>query len=191
MENCEFAGTDRAIRIKSRADRGGVVENIYARNLKAKEMQREVIILNMDYGSDRNRAAAQKPPVFRDMRFENITGDGAPAAILIQGMADSPIENIRFVKMTIRSTKGVEANYAKDLVFDEVQVRPAQGAVFDLNEVSGITIRESSSPPGAEAFLKLSGKTSRGVRLEACDLAGAKQKFVLGEGVSAGVVEIQ
>ena len=59
MEDCEFEGTDRAIRIKSRADRGGVVENIYARNLKVKNMQREVVILNMDYGSDRNQAATR------------------------------------------------------------------------------------------------------------------------------------
>jgi polygalacturonase len=191
MENCEFAGTDRAIRIKSRADRGGVVENIFARNLTVRNMQREVAILNMDYGSDRNQAATQKPPVFRNMQFENIAGDGAPTAILIQGMADSPIENIRFMNMTLRSTKGVVANYAKGLVFDNVQITPAQGAVFDLNEVSGVTIRKSNSPRGMENFLKLSGKSSRGVRVEACDLAGAKQKFTLGEGVSADAVVIK
>lgn len=191
MEDCEFAGTDRAIRIKSRGDRGGVVENIYARNLKVKNMQREVAILNMDYGSDRNQTTIRKAPVFRNMQFENITGDGAPMAILIQGLADSPIENIRFVNMTIRSTKGVVANYAKGLVFDNVQVTPAQGAVFDLNEVSGVTIRKSNSPQGVETFLKLSGKASRGVRIEACDLAGAKQQFTLGEGVSASVMEIK
>jgi polygalacturonase len=191
MEGCEFAGTDRAIRIKSRADRGGVVENIYARNLKVNNMKREVAILNMDYGSDRNQTVGQKPPVFRNMQFENITGDGAPTAILIQGLADSPIENIRFVNTTIRSTKGVVANYAKGLVFDNVQVTPVQGAVFDLNEVSGAVIRKSNPPQGAEMFLKLSGKSSRGVRMEGCDLAGAKQKFTLGEGVSAEAVEIR
>ena len=83
------------------------------------------------------------------------------------------------------------ANYAKDLVFDNVQITPARGAVFDLNEVSGVTIRKSNAHPGAETFLKLSGKTSRGVRIEACDLAGAKQKFTLGEGVRADAVEIR
>jgi hypothetical protein len=149
-----------------------------------------VAILNMDYGSDRNQAAAQKPPVFRNMQFENITGDGAPTAILIQGLAASPIENIRFVNSTLRSTKGVVANYAKGLVFDNVQVIPARGAVFDLNEVTGVVIRKSNSPKEAETFLKLSGKISRGVRIEACDLAGAKQKFILGEGVAAEAVAI-
>ena len=190
MEDCEFAGTDRAIRIKSRADRGGVVEKIYARNLKVRNLQREVVILNMDYGADRNQAAAQKPPVFRNMQFENIIGDGAPMAILIQGMADSPVQNIRFVNMTIRSTKGVLVNCAKDLLFDNVQITPARGAVLDLNEVTGVTIRKSNAPQGVDTFLKLSGKESRDVRLEGCHLSGAKQESTLGEGVSADAVEI-
>src|SRR5688572_28132207 len=105
MENCEFEGTDRAIRIKSRRGRGGVVENVYARNLKVKNMKYEVAILNMDYSADKNQAANEKPPVFRNMRFENITGVGAPTAVLIQGLDDSPIENIHFVNLTVNSTK--------------------------------------------------------------------------------------
>ncbi len=191
MEDCEFEGTDRALRIKSRADRGGVVENIYARNLKVKNMQREVAILNMDYGSDRNKPIASKPPVFRNMQFENITGDGAPTAILIQGMADSPIENIRFVNVTISSTKGVVANYVKGLVFNNAQITPANGPVFDLNEASDITITKSTVPRGIENFLKLTGKSSHGVRIEASDLGGAKQRFILGEGVDAAAVQVK
>jgi polygalacturonase len=79
MEDCEFEGTDRAVRIKSRADRGGVVEKIYARNLKVRDMQREVIILNMDYGSDRQALTKQVPPVFRNMQFDLDTRHGVVA----------------------------------------------------------------------------------------------------------------
>ena len=191
MEDCEFEGTDRAIRIKSRADRGGVVEKIYARNLKVKNMEREVVILNMDYTADRSKIIASKPPVFRNMQFENITGDGAPTAILIQGMADSPIENIRFVNMTINSTKGVVANFAKGLVFDNVQVKPAAGPVFKLTDSQEITIRKSVAPEKTELFLQLGGRTSRAVTLEACDLTEAKQKFVVGADINPEEVQIK
>jgi len=191
MEDCEFEGTDRAIRIKSRADRGGVVENIYARNLKVKNMQREVAILNMDYGSDRQKLTKTTPPVFRNMQFENIIGDGAPTAILIQGMEDSPIENIRFMNVTIRSSKGVVANYVKGLVFDNVQITPASGPVFDLNEASEVTFKKPTSPQGAETFLKLTGKSSHGIRIESSDPSAAKLKFTLGDGVSAEAVEVK
>lgn len=180
MEDCRFEGTDRAIRIKSRADRGGVVENIYARNLKVKDMKREVIILNMDYGSDRQKMIKQTPPIFRNMQFENITGDGAPTAILIQGMNDSLIENIRFVNLTIKSTKGVVANFANGLVFDNVQVTPAGGPVFKLTDAQDIVIKKSVAASGTELFLQLGGRTSRAVTLEACDLSAARKPFVIG-----------
>ncbi len=191
MEDCEFERTDRAIRIKSRADRGGVVENVFARNLKVKNMQREVVILNMDYSSDRQKLAKSTPPVFRNMQFENITGDGAPTAILIQGLADSPIENIRFTNMTIKSTKGVVANFVKGLVFDNVQVTPANGPVFKLTDAADITIKKSVASKGTELFLQLGGRTSRNVTLEACDLSAATQRFIVGESLGADAVTIK
>lgn len=191
MEDCAFEGTDRAIRIKSRQDRGGVVEKVYARNLKVKNMQREVVILNMDYGADRNKPMASKPPVFRDMQFENITGDGAPTAILIQGLAESPIENIRFKNMSINSTKGVVANFATGLVFDNVQVKAASGPVFKLTDATDLSIRKSVAPVGTECFLELAGKSSRAVTLESCDLSQAQARFVVGAGVSPEEVRIK
>jgi polygalacturonase len=191
MEDCQFEGTDRAIRIKSRADRGGVVENIFARNLKVKNMQHEVAILNMDYGTDRNKPIASKPPVFRDMQFENITGDGVPTAILIQGMSDSPIENIRFVNMTINSTKGVVANCAEGLVFENVQITPASGPVFSLTDTTDTTIKGSIAPKGTELFLQLGGQTSRAVTLESCDLSRAVKKFEVGADINPQEVQIK
>jgi polygalacturonase len=191
MEDCQFEGTDRAIRIKSRGDRGGVVENVYARNLAVKNMQREVVILNMDYNSDRQAFLKETPPVFRNMQFENITGDGAPTAILIQGLASSPIQDIQFVNLTIKSTKGVVANYAQGLTFENVQVTPAKGPVFDLSEASAITIKKSVAPAGTDVFLKLAGTNSSDIRIEASNLSGAKQPFVTGAGVATNAVTIQ
>jgi polygalacturonase len=191
MENCEFEGTDRAVRIKSRADRGGVVERIYVRNLKVKDMRREVVIMNMDYGSDRSQILTNQPPVFRDIVIENIVGEGAPTAILLTGMAESPIENIRFRNMTVKSTRGVVASHVTGLKFDNVQVTPTRGAVFDLTEATDISIRNSVAPAGVESFVKVSGKTSRGVRVENSDLSGAKQPYIRGAGVNPEAVEIK
>jgi polygalacturonase len=191
VEDCRFEGTDRVIRIKSRADRGGVVENVCARNLTFKNLQREVVILNMDYGSDRQALGKETPPVFRNMRFENITGEGAPAAILIQGLASSPIQDIQFANMTIKSTKGVVANFARGLTFDDVQVAPAKGPVFDFSNASAMTIEKSVAPAGTDVFLKLAGADSGGIRIEASDLAGAKRPLATGDGVAPDAVIIK
>ncbi|HMP83339.1 MAG TPA: glycoside hydrolase family 28 protein [Verrucomicrobiota bacterium] len=191
MYDCEFEGTDRAVRIKSRADRGGVVENIYARDLRVKNMRREVVIMNMDYGSDRSAVLAVTPPVFRNMEIRDVTGDGAPTAILLTGMEDSLIQNIRFVNMKIRSTKGVVANNVTGLSFDNVQVSPEKGPVFDLGNASRITIQKSKAPAGVETFLRLTGAKSHGVLINNSDLLGAKQTIALGEGVAADAVKVE
>jgi polygalacturonase len=191
MEDCEFTGTDRAIRIKSRADRGGVVEDIFARNLKATNMQREAVILNMDYGSDPHQSVNIKPPVFRNMQFENISGSSVQASVTITGMESSPIENLRLVNLNITSASGVNAKNLKNVVFKNVQVTPAKGSVYDFSNAAGITIRGAVAPSGTEVFAKVSGQGSRDIRFEASDLSKAGRAYTLGAGVATNAVVVQ
>lgn len=189
MYDCEFDGTDRAIRIKSRRGRGGVVENVFARNLKVKNMQREVVILNMGYGSDTKQAANEKPPTFRNMHFADIMGEGAPTAILLRGLPDSPIENIQFEKVHITSTKGVVCSNVKAVQFDEVQVTPSKSPVFDLTDATDVTIKGAIAPKGVDVFLQVNGAASSDIHIMRCDLSGAKQGVSLGDGVARKAVQ--
>jgi len=191
MEDCHFEGTDRAIRIKSKRGRGGVVENIFARNLTVKNMQYEVVLLNMDYSSDKNQAANEKPPVFRNMVIENVRAEDSPNAISLSGLDDSPIENICFTNMTIKSTKGVIASNVKGLTFDKVSITPAQGPVFNFNNARDVTIRQAVAPPNTGVFLTLEGTNSGGVRIEASDLTAAKTEFSTGPGVPGDAVTVK
>ena len=184
MEDCEFEGTDRAIRIKSRADRGGVVEHIYARNLRVKDMQREVVILNMDYGADRSKLQNSQPPVFRNMLFENITGSGAPCAILVRGMDTSPIRGLVFRNVDVSSDRGVQVSHAQDLVFHRVSVRPAKGPVFELDHASNITIKNSPASADTKVFLQLRGAKTSDILVENCDLQSAENPIVSSDKVN-------
>ncbi|HEU5125515.1 MAG TPA: glycoside hydrolase family 28 protein [Verrucomicrobiae bacterium] len=191
MYDCEFDGTDRAIRIKSRRGRGGVVENIWARNLKVKNMQREVVILNMDYSADQKKAVNEKPPVFRNMVISDVTGDGAPMAMLISGLSDSPVENIRFENMTIHSTRGVVAKDVRGIVFDGVQVTPEKGPVFAFTNAAEVMIRRTKAPKETDVFLSVAGKNSERIRIEASDLSGAKQPFTTAPEVKENAVSVK
>ena len=188
MHDCEFDGTDRAIRIKSRRGRGGVVEKVYARDIKLRNMKEEVVILNMDYDADKNAAANEKSPVFRDMCFERITGDGAPVAIRITGEPDSFIENIRFEDMQISSQRGVIARYVKDLRFDGLKIDVKDGPLFDLSDATKVAIEGVTSSTTAEEFLKLEGSSSGGIEIRKSP--AAKGRISLGEGLSEGAVTI-
>ncbi|MFN3408241.1 MAG: glycoside hydrolase family 28 protein [Limisphaerales bacterium] len=191
MEDCEFDGTDRAVRVKSRADRGGVVENVFVRNVRARNLRREVVILNMDYTSDRNQILNPTPPVFRNFVLQNITADGAPTAILITGLENSPIQNLRFENVAITSSRGVVASETAGLTFDGVRITPQRGPVFDLKNARDLHIRGAVAPPGTDVFLKLEGTNSANVRILASDLSGARQQFAIGPGVPGHAVTVE
>ena len=191
MHDCEFEGTDRAVRIKSKRGRGGVVENVWAHDLKVKDMQREVVILNMVYGSDRKVPGNTRPPTFRNIHISNVVGDGAPTGILIRGLEDSPIYNVTFDNIRINSTLGVVASNVHDIKFNDIVVDPSEGPVFDLRNAKDVTITQAKSPDGDEVFLKLEGEISGGVKIAESDLSAAAKPTELGEGVSADAVVIE
>jgi len=170
MHDCEFDGTDHAVRIKSRPDRGGYIENVWVENVKGKNLQHEAVILSMSYGSDKIPIASRKPPIFRDMQIKNLTVDGAPAAILITGLEDSLVSNIRFENVAISSLKGVIASNATGLVFDSVKIAPSAGPEFDFDNVSQSLIRNAGGPPAGRPFLKVKGKASAGIRIEGSNI---------------------
>ncbi len=189
MHDCDFEGTDRAIRIKSRGDRGGVVEKVYARDITVKDMVREAVILNMDYGADPSALSSDRAPVFRDMCFERISGSGAPHAVVIQGMESSPITDIRFRDVELATTRGVVAANVGDLLFDQVVVVPGEGPVFDLRNAAGVTLRKTPVPADCEVFVELAGDGSGDIRIE--DVSGVSGKLRAEEGAKPEAFQVR
>lgn len=140
MRDCTFDGTDRALRIKSRRGRGGIVENVWVEDLVVRNMQREVVTLNMEYSADDKEAHNRRPPVFRNITVRNVVAQGAPMAILVRGLEDSPIENLRFENMTIHSKRGVVIENARGIIFKNVTVVPREGPAFTLENTSDVVI---------------------------------------------------
>jgi polygalacturonase len=191
MHDCDFDGTDHAVRIKSRIDRGGFVENVWIENVTARNLKRDVVILTMAYGSDHNGVESKHPPVFRNFHLKKITSEGAPTAIVVQGTEESPIHDVVFEDLTITSRKGVVASHAKGFTFQNVQLQAGRGPVYLLDNVSDFTIAAAKAPRGLKSFLKLEGPASDKIRLESCDLSGVKQPIVFGQGVSEQAVQVK
>ncbi len=191
MHDCNFEGTDRALRIKSRRGRGGVVENVWVENIVVKDMQYEVVILNMDYGADKNALTNERAPLFRNINVKDVYGDGAPMAIRIVGLPDSPIENVRFENIRIKSTEGVLCRNAKDLHFKNIDISPAKGAVFTFDNVSDVTIQAASAASGASLFVKVDDPKSKGIVIRDSNLSIARETVELGEGVAPKTVSIK
>ncbi len=103
VEDCimDSPNLDRAIRIKSNSKRGGVVENIYVRNIQVGKVKEAVLKINMFYATY-SEQQGKFLPVVRNITLENITvQDGGYYGIMAKGYEEFPIENITFKNVKI------------------------------------------------------------------------------------------
>ncbi len=112
---------DRALRFKSNTDRGGYIENFYARNIVVGQTAREPIVFNMEYSSP---AVGKTPPVFRKFRIENLTcKKGGNYGIHIKGLEQSKVSDIVFKNLKIEGVKEkLFIKNVKNIVMEDVYI---------------------------------------------------------------------
>ena len=93
VEDCvmDSPNLERALRIKTNSMRGGVVENIYMRNVTVGEVSDAVIIVNYNYGEG---DTGQFTPVVRDIYVSKVSSRKSKYAISLAGYERSPVTNL-------------------------------------------------------------------------------------------------
>jgi polygalacturonase len=177
VDNCVFLGTDEGLRFKSARGRGGIVENLYFRNIYMRGIATDAIGFTMSYGgagpTDQAASAAsatvpkadEGTPVFRQIHFDNIVCVGAKRAVHLEGLPEMPIESVDFNNLTISAETGFETLYAKAVHITGARILPERGPVFRFGETAGLTLDKSTGPASAETFLVLSGARTTGIHL--------------------------
>lgn len=128
VADCNFIGTDIGIRVKSNAGRGGLVHNVYIKNIFMTNIMDEAISFDTYYedvpaGKDKNEVRTtvrDKVPLFTGFYISNVYCRGAQTAIFIRGLPEVPVQNIYFKDIIISAEKGYEATNAKDIHFNDV-----------------------------------------------------------------------
>ena len=189
--DCDFLGTAIGIRMKSARGRGGVVENIWCRDIRMHNVSGEAIKLETSYkawfGSDKGVA-----PTFRNLTFENIKVNVASTAITIDSLPEQAIENLMFRNLDIVSHRGLRCSEARNLTFDNVSLNPfASTDVMTFTNSRDVTIKNCKHPEGAETFVVAKGAATTGIRLLGNDLKLAKTPFRLDEGAPADAVKLE
>lgn len=110
VENCEMDSPqlDRVVRIKTSTCRGGVIENLFVRNIKVGVCNEAVMRINLQY-EGKEKCDRSFPPVVRNVNLENITCEKSKFGILINGLdEDDNIYNINVRNCTFNnvSAKG-------------------------------------------------------------------------------------
>lgn len=109
VENCvmDSPNLDRAIRIKTNSRRGGIIENVFVRNLEVGIVKECVLKLNMFYnvyGSQTGNFI----PVIRNINLENVNvKNGGKYSIWAEGYKESPVENITLKNVKIQKVDSI------------------------------------------------------------------------------------
>jgi len=90
VENCEMdsPNLDRVIRIKTNTCRGGIIENLYVRNIKVGQCKESVLMINLLYENEEDCRRDFLPTV-KNVWLQNISCEKSRYGILITGLPDN------------------------------------------------------------------------------------------------------
>lgn len=120
-ENCEMdsPNLDRAIRIKTNSYRGGIIENIFVRNIKVGEISEAVLKINMKYEPDEG-SDGRFLPVIKNIYLQNITSKKSKYGLYLIGLENSKIKNVIIDNCNFENVKsGNSITDSEEIIFEE------------------------------------------------------------------------
>jgi len=203
VKNCFFSGTDVGLRFKSARGRGGVIEKIFIEGIRMKDIANEAILFDTFYESGspesnaqdvsparrKKEALTERTPRFRDFQIQNIVCNGAKRAILVMGLPELAVQNIRMTDLVIEADTGALMLDADGIALTRAKILTATSPTIAIRHSRNITLNDVAVPSGADPFLKVEGEDSAAITLSGVNLSQAKQGVALGENVSKEAVK--
>jgi polygalacturonase len=190
-----FKDTITAIRIKSKIGRGGVIEDIWFKDIVVTGLrERPAFWLDAFYASHTVQPATETLTKFRNIHVENLASWGGERSVEIGAYPEQPAENVTLENVFATADNGLVLENAVGVTLDGVNIIPHSEKGTDLEPVMKIinsrdvTIIGSRPFVGTNTFLRVEGAGSRNVRLLDNELSHAKTEVQLAEGVSTDAV---
>ena len=121
-EDCimDSPNLDRIIRIKTNSLRGGVIENIFVRNINVGNVRQAILHIDFDYEEG---DAGQFTPVVRNINLDNITSQSSDRAVFINAYERSPIKGVTIKNSSFNGVKkDNRINFVEDFTIENVLV---------------------------------------------------------------------
>jgi unsaturated rhamnogalacturonyl hydrolase len=113
---------ERALRLKSNARRGGVIENIYMRNIEVGQVSEALLTIDFMYEEG---ARGNFPPTARNITIENVKTKKSPRLFYVLGFEGATIDNIRVANSEIGGVTATEVlEHAGKVELDRVRIAP-------------------------------------------------------------------
>lgn len=182
VSDCTFIGTDIGLRFKTTRGRGGIVENIYIKNIDMVNIPTQTIGFNMFYEGaspvledgqkqEGNKApekvfsVTEETPVFRNIFFKNINAVNSYEAITLFGLAEMNLKNIVIEDSQFDTKKALTIADADGIQLKNVKLKYTEGTgatIYNSKNVNLSTVKfESASKP----YVKILGNKTGAVLL--------------------------
>ncbi|MFC3197855.1 glycoside hydrolase family 28 protein [Parapedobacter deserti] len=161
--NLRAQGTKVGIRFKSARNRGGVVEDIYLRNITMDSVGVAVEITpnwnpsysyselpdGYDYRTLPNHwrvmlepvvPAQRGIPTFKGIYIDQVNCRNARRAIFADGLAENPLQGFHFADVYIRAQEAGKIQHAKDWTFEKVTLEAADGKPLTMTNTDNVKL---------------------------------------------------
>lgn len=206
VSDCTFIGTDIGLRFKTTRGRGGIVENIFIKNITMKDIVAEAILFDMYYeakdpvvlaGEKREPPKVETQPVteatpqFRNFIIKDVVCNGAEKAIFVRGLPEMNVKNIQLSNMVIQAKEGLDMIEGSNITLKNVKLITKDGdPVLNIHNSSNITLNDIQYT-NADLLLNVSGEKSNGILLTQTDTSKAKQAIGFSYGATANAAQIK
>lgn len=130
VEDCEMDSPhlDRVVRIKTNSCRGGIIENIYVRNIKVGQCAEAVLRINLDYEAN-EQCFRGNNPIVRNVYLENVNCEKSKIGVYLLGVQDEcNVYNINVKNCEWNGVKGGKdglnsiGGKFRDIHFDNLKI---------------------------------------------------------------------
>lgn len=170
VSNCQFIGTDVGLRFKSCRGRGGLVENIYIRDIYMANILREALLFDLFYAQKATKndtviVADETTPAFRNIDIRRVTAKDAGKAMFFNGLPEMNIQQIHLEDVFMSAARGAELVESDGIEFRNVEIVPRQGAALRLNNVKNLRATQFKYPQTQNNAIDISGPDTRNIQL--------------------------
>ena len=122
IQNCQMDSPrlERALRLKSNARRGGVIENIFMRDIKIGKVAEALLTVDFLYEEG---PKGDFPPTARNINIENVESNASPRLFFIKGFDRATIDGIRVSNSIFHNVTATEVvQHAGRIELDNVTI---------------------------------------------------------------------
>ncbi len=205
VSDCTFIGTDIGLRFKTTRGRGGIVENIYIKNIDMINIPTQTIGFNMFYeGSspvledgqkqEGNKSpqkvypVTEETPIFRNIFFKNINAVNSYEAITLSGLSEMNLKNIVIEDSKFDTKKALTIVDADGIQLKNVTLKYTEGTGATVYNSKNINLSTVKFESPIKPYIKVLGNKTGAVAVPK-DLLSDKNTISIGTEVAKNSVK--